>query len=476
MSRVRLVGVGPGHPGLATVQAVEAIKYAEVIRHCDGCGAGLLHFAPAAADIAPLESHDEVIRLARSGRSVTVLFPGNPYAFSNGSALAEKLDRAGVDFEALPGLIVELAAPMMSGIPLTIEGLSASIGLGLVKGGETVVLRLASGWWESGISALLAEGRPAETPSALILNPGLPGQHRVSAPLGELLRKANTYGLRGDALLVIGPGVSMAERLDTMSRRPLHGRRVLITRARHQVDPFRRELVDLGAAVIEVPTLEIRPMPTDERVRNAIKSLDHTALVIFASANAVDIFFQMLLGTGVDARALHSSKLCAIGQETAESLERHGLRPELVTSEYTAEGLAKALEGWEMTGMHVLVPRAEVARDALPSLLANRGAEVEILPVYRSVCPPDAGPALMRLFNAEGVDVITFTSSSTVYNFVKAFPEDRLPAILGDADVACMGPVTADTARKLGLNVAIVAREYTTHGLVQAIAEAAAPK
>ncbi len=476
MSRVRLVGVGPGHPGLATVQAVEAIKNADVIRHCDGCGAGLLHLAPASADIAPLESHDEVIRLARDGRSVTVLFPGNPYAFSNGSELGDKLSRAGVDFEALPGLIVELVAPMMSGIPLTIEGLSASIGLGLVKGAETVVLRLASGWWESGISALLAEGRSAETPAALLLNPGLPGQHRVTAPLGELLRKASTYGLRGDALLVIGPGVEMAERLDTMSRRPLHGRRVLITRARHQVDPFRRELVDLGAAVIEVPTLEILPMPTDERVRNAIKSLESTALVIFASANAVDIFFQMLLGTGADARALHTSKLCAIGQETAESLERHGLRPELVTSEYTAEGLAKALEGWEMKGMRVLVPRAEVARDALPSLLANRGAEVEILPVYRSMCPSEAGPALLRLFNGEGVDVITFTSSSTVYNFVKAFPEDRLPAILGDAEVACMGPVTADTARKLGLSVAIVAREYTTHGLVQAIAEAAARK
>ncbi|HUY74431.1 MAG TPA: uroporphyrinogen-III synthase [Candidatus Dormibacteraeota bacterium] len=476
MSRVRLVGVGPGHPGLATLQAAEAIRYADVIRHCDGCGAGLLHLAPVTADIAPLESHDEVIRLARAGRSVTVLFPGNPYAFSNGSALAEKLERAGVDFEALPGLIVEFAAPMMSGIPLTIEGLSASIGLGLVKGAETTVLRLASGWWESGISALLADGRSAETPAALLLNPGLPGQHRVSAPLGELLRKASTYGLRGDALLVLGPGVEMAERLDTMSRRPLHGRRVLITRARHQVDPFRRELVDLGAAVIEVPTLEIRPMPTDERVHNAITSLERTALVIFASANAVDIFFQMLLGTGADARALHTSKLCAIGQETAESLERHGLRPELVTSEYTAEGLAKALEGWEMKGVRVLVPRAEVARDALPSLLANRGAEVEILPVYRSMCPPEAGPALLRLFNAEGVDVITFTSSSTVYNFVKAFPDDRLPAILGDAEVACMGPVTADTARKLGLSVAIVAREYTTHGLVQAIAEAAARK
>jgi uroporphyrinogen III methyltransferase / synthase len=476
MSRVRLVGVGPGHPGLATVQAVEAVKEADVIRNSDGCGTGLLHLAPANADIAPLESTDEVIRLARSGRKVTVLFPGNPYAFSNGSEMAEKLQRAGIDFEAVPGLIVELAAPVMSGIPLTIEGRAASLGFGLVTGGETVVLRLASGWWESGITALMQNGRSAETPAALILNPGQPGQHRVNAPLGELARKAATYGLRGDALLVLGPGVEMAENLDTLSKRPLHGLRILITRARHQVDSFRRELVDLGASVVEIPTIEIRRLPTDDRVRDAIKRLDATALVIFASANAVDIFFQMLLTTGADARALHNSKLCAIGQETSDALVGHGLRPELMTSEYTAEGLANALAGWELNGLRVLVPRAEIARDALPSLLANRGAEVDILPVYRAVCPADAGPALLRLFDAEGVDVITFTSSSTVNNFVRAFPEDRLPAILGDAEVACMGPVTADSARKLGLDVSIVAREYTIHGLVQAVAEAAARK
>jgi uroporphyrinogen III methyltransferase / synthase len=470
------VGVGPGHPGLATIQAVEAIREADVIRHSDGCGPGLLHFAAAGADIGPLDSAEEVVRLARLGRKVTILFPGNPYAFSNGSQMAERLERAGIDFEAVPGLILELAAPVMSGIPLTIEGRSASIGFGLVKGAETVVLRLASGWWESGISALLADGRKPDTPAALILNPGQPGQHRVGAPLGELARKAATYGLRGDALLVLGPGVEMAEQLDTLSKRPLHGRRVLITRARHQVEGFRRDLVDMGAAVVEIPTLEVRPMPTDERVRKAIAGLGRTALVIFASANAVAIFHKMLVETGADSRALHASKLCAIGQETAEMLEKHGLRPELVTSEYTAEGLAKALEGWEMAGMHVLVPRAEVARDVLPSLLAMRGAEVEILPVYQSVCPAEAGPALIRLFGAEGVDVVTFTSSSTVANFVRAFPEDKLPAVLGDAEVACMGPVTADTARKLGLRVDIVAREYTTHGLVQAIVEAAATR
>ena len=398
------------------------------------------------------ESTDEVVQLARGGRKVTVLFPGSPYAFASGSEIAMRLDRAGIDFEAVPGMTVEMAAPVMSGIPLTIEGRANSLGLGLVKGAETVVLRLASGWWEAGISKLMSDGRPAATPAALILSPGLPGQRRVTAPLGELARKAATYGLRGDALLVIGPGVEMAERLDSLSR---------------------RELADLGAAVVEIPTIAIRPMPSDDRVREAIANLSRTALVIFASANAVDIFFQMLNTSGADARALHGSKLCAIGQETAESMATHGLRPELVTSEYTAEGLAKALEGWEMEGMRVLVPRAEVARDALPSLLAKRGAEVHILPVYQAVCPPDAGPALMKLFAAEGVDFITFTSSSTVVNFVRAFPEDKLPAVLGDATIACMGPVTADTARKLGLGVEIIAREYTTRGLAAAIAAAA---
>ncbi len=452
------------------MHAVEAIREADTIRNCDGCGVALMHFASPAADIAPFDSPDEIVRLARSGRKVAVLFPGNPYAFADGGEVAIRLDRAGIDFEAVPGMLVEIAAPVMSGIPLTIEGMSASLGIGLVTGAETMVLRLASGWWESGITKLMSDGRSPETLAALVLNPGQPGQRRITAPLGELARKATTYGLRGDALLVLGPGVEMAERLDTLSRRPLHGRRVLITRARHQIEPFRRELADLGASVVEIPTIAIRPMPTDERVKEAIAKLGNTALVIFASANAVDIFFQMLHSSGADARALHASKLCAIGQETAESMGLHGLRPELVTSEYTAEGLAKALEGWDLDGVRVLVPRAEVARDALPSLLAKRGAEVHILPVYQAVCPAEAGPALMKLFTAEGVDVVTFTSSSTVVNFVRAFPEDKLPAVLGDAMVACMGPVTADTARKLGLNVEIIAREYTTRGLAAAIA------
>src|SRR5437763_12601195 len=157
---------------MAGLQPDEAIRDADVIRNRGRCASGLLHLAPCNADIAPLESTDEVVRLARNGRKVTVLFPGNPYAFSNGSEMAERLERAGIDFEAVPGLIVELAAPVMSGIPLTIDGGSALIGFGLVTGGETVVLRLGSGWWGSGIRARLRHGRHADKAAPMRANPG----------------------------------------------------------------------------------------------------------------------------------------------------------------------------------------------------------------------------------------------------------------------------------------------------------------
>ncbi|MGH7903660.1 MAG: uroporphyrinogen-III synthase, partial [Candidatus Dormibacteraceae bacterium] len=169
--------------------------------------------------------------------------------------------------------------------------------------------------------------------------------------------------------------------------------------------------------------------------------------------------------------SMHASRVCAIGPETARSLESHGIRPELVAGEYTAEGLAEALRGWDVSGLRVLVPRAKVARDALPALLAQRGAEVEILPVYETVCPPGTAAALQDLFEGEGADVITFTSSSTVYNFVRSLG-DRRPDRAAAARVACIGPVTADTARQLGMKVDIIAREYTTRGLATAIAEA----
>ena len=468
---VRLVGIGPGHPALVTIQAREAIAGADAIRHPEGCPPSLLALAHDQADIAPFRSNAEVIEAARRVGSLAVLYPGDPYFFSNGADLAVALERAGLEFEVVPGLAPETAAPALSGIPLTVNGRATSVLMGRAEGADTVMLRLAPGLWETGVKALIDAGRPPERAAAFIVNPGTPGQKRLVAPLGELLRVADERGLDGDALLVSGPGVEMSKLLDTNSRKPLHGRRVLVTRARHQSEGFRRQLADLGAAVVEIPTIEVRPIAAGPEARQAMHRLPETGLVIVTSANAVEIFFRMLFDFGADARALASSKVCAIGPETARALEEHGIRPEMVAGEYTAEGLAQALAGWDLTGRRVLVPRARMGRDALPALLAQRGAEVQVLPVYETVCPATSAEQLRQLFAGEGVDVVTFTSSSTVANFIDAFPSGQLPAAVASAAIACMGPVTADTATKLGMRVDIIAREYTTRGLTTALVE-----
>ena len=243
-----------------------------------------------------------------------------------------------------------------------------------------------------------------------------------------------------------------------------------MTRARHQAEEFHRHLAELGAWVIDIPTIEVRPLRVDAPVRDAISRLDDTHLVVFASANAVEIFFDMLFELRRDARSLRNSRLCAIGPETARALEAHGLRPELVSGEYTAEGLAETLGNWDLTNARILVPRARQNRDSLPAILAKRGAVVEILPVYELACPAGAVPSLHKLFAKEPVDVVTFTSSATVVNFAGAFASDELATLLETTKVACMGPVTADTARRLGMRVDIIAGEYTTRGLAQAIA------
>lgn len=253
---------------------------------------------------------------------------------------------------------------------------------------------------------------------------------------------------------------------------PLQGVRILVTRATQQASEFSAQLADLGALAIEIPTIEIRPVVEGPRIRGAIERLPETRLVVFTSANAVKIFCDFLAAAGHSTAQLRTAKLCAIGSETARSLQRRGLEPDLVAGEYTAEGLVEALAGWDLDGARVLVPRAAVGRDVLPELLAGRGAEVELLTVYETATPAGTPSALGKLFEGGGVDVITFTSSSTVQNFAAAFPGRNLREVVRGARVACIGPVTAATADELGLPADIIAREYTTRGLAAAIAAA----
>jgi uroporphyrinogen III methyltransferase/synthase len=256
------------------------------------------------------------------------------------------------------------------------------------------------------------------------------------------------------------------------SERPLAGRRVLVTRAEPQASEFSRLLEALGAIAVQIPTIEIRPVVDSPAISAALERLPETRLVVFTSANAVNIFCDLLVAAGYDLGRLRAPKLCAIGSETARALESRDLEPALVAGEYTAEGLVDALGDWDLEGARVLVPRAAVGRDVLPELLARRGAAVELLTVYETVLPAAAAQQLTDLFAGRGVDVITFTSSSTVQNFASALAGRPIQDLVRGARIACMGPVTARTAADLGLPADIVAREFTTRGLAAAIAAA----
>jgi uroporphyrinogen III methyltransferase / synthase len=462
MRRVHLVGIGPGSPGLVTMRAAEAIRGADVIRHPAGVDVAILALARPGAVIGPLKSSEEIVQLAKHDHRVAVLYRGDPFAFGDGGELAEILQAEGIEFEVIPGVLLETAGAVISGISPDVLGKAGS-------NGDTAAFRIPAGELRARIGELIAAGHEPEGEAAVIFNPGAPGQRKMVATLSKLAAAASGE-LEGDLLLVVGPGVERGSRLDSLSGRPLHGRRVLVTRARHQAEEFHRHLADLGAWVVDIPTIEVRPLRVDAQVRDAISRLDNTHLVVFASANAVEIFFDMLFELRRDARSLRNSRLCAIGPETARTLEAHGLRPELVSGEYTAEGLAETLGNLDLTNARILVPRARQNRDSLPAILAKRGAAVEILPVYELATPAGAAQALHRLFAMEPVDAVTFTSTATVVNFAGSFASDELEALLEKTKVACMGPVTADTARRLGMRVDIIAGEYTTRGLAQAVA------
>lgn len=462
MKRVNLVGIGPGYPGLLTMRAAEAIRAADVIRHPRGVDAAILGLARPGALLGELGDADEIVHLAKHDHRVTVLYFGDPFTFGEAAPLAESLSQAGVEFEAVPGVLIEAAGATISGVSPTVLG-------NFPAPGQTAALRVHAGRMGERVTQLLAAGHEADAPGVVIFNPGGPGQSKVMAPLRHL-GGAAARGLDREVVLVVGPGVEATTRLDSLAGRPLHGRRVLVTRARHQAEEFHRHLADLGAWVIDIPTIEVRPLRVDAKTRDAVDRLGETQLVVFASANAVEIFFEMLFELRRDARALSASRLCAIGPETARTLEAHGLRPELVSGEYTAEGLSETLRNWDLRGSRILVPRARQNRDSLPAVLAKRGAVVEILPVYELACPAGAAPALRQLFASDPVDAVTFTSTATVHNFAGAFEPDQLRSLLERTRIACMGPVTADAARQLGMRVDIIAGEYTTRGLASAVA------
>ena len=478
---VYLVGAGPGDPGLITVRGLELVRSADVLVYDRLAAPELVAEAPAACEriyagkgpSSHAMSQDEInaclVEKGAAGRRVVRLKGGDPFVFGRGSEEAEALRAAGVDYEVVPGITSAVAVPAYAGIPVTHRGLATHFTVvtghedptkgrddvdweALARAGGTLVILMGVGGLRDIAARLIAGGRPADTPAAVIARGTTPRQHAVTGTLATIADDA--ADVRPPAITVVGSVAGLREGIAWAERRPLHGVTVAVTRARTQASDLVRRLRDLGAGVIEAPVIRIEPIvgaPIDA------SSYD---LVCLTSPNAPALLLDRI---GGDARLLAGVEVAAIGPGTAAAIRAVGILPDIVAERAVAEGLLEALAG-RVAGRRVLVARAEEARDTLPDGLRDAGAaSVDVVPLYRTVADVGGGA------DAPAADLVTFTSSSTVRFFHAAFGDRDLGSVQG----VSIGPVTSATMRELGIPIVAEATDHDLDGLVAAVIEAA---
>jgi uroporphyrinogen III methyltransferase/synthase len=493
---VYLVGAGPGDPGLMTIRSLDLIVAADVILHDRLIPDDALEAARPDAEIlyvgkepgdasVPQEGIEQLlIDRAREGKIVVRLKGGDPFVFGRGSEEAEALAEAEIPFEVVPGITAGVAAPAYAGIPVTHRDDASAVAF--VTGHEdpdkddsaldyevlarfpgTLVFYMGVKALPRIAESLIAAGREASEPAAVVERGTLPRQRTVSSTLEGIAAATEDAGIRPPAVTVIGPVAARREQIAWLERRPLHGQRVVVTRARAQSSQLARRLDALGAEPIELPAIRILPRIDSEEVRAAVESLYTYALVCLTSANGVDLLFEAMAQQGRDARALANASVAAIGSGTEAALAARGVIADIVPDRFVAEELVEALDALQLQGKPVLVARAAEGRDVLPDALRKKGAEVDVVTLYETVAEQPDPEALER---ARDADFITFTSSSTVRNFVDTAGKDGVP---DGARIVSIGPVTSQTIREAGLAVDVEAERHDIGGLVEALLVAA---
>lgn len=493
--RVYLVGAGPGDPGLITVRGRDLLAAADVIVYdylaspklleCAKCEAERIYVGKqAGAHTLGQDGINELlIAKAREGAAVVRLKGGDPFVFGRGGEEALALAAAGIDFEVVPGVTAGVAAAAYAGIPVTHRGLSA--GVALLAGHEAADknesgpdLAALAAWtgtlaFYMGVRnvdricrELMAHGMDPATPAAMIRWGTTARQQVVAGTVGDLADRVREAGLQPPALIVIGRVVALREELAWFERRALLGRRVVVTRARRQASRLVERLEELGAEVIELPTIRIDPPEDPGPLRQVVRSAGAFEWVVFTSVNAIEAVFDALDSAGLDARAMAGCKVCAIGPATADSLAQRGLRPDLMPATFDGQALADALAACgDLAGARVLCPRSDIAPPDLPDALRAGGAEVVEVVAYRTV-PQAVEPADIEELLSGPPAWFTFTSSSTVRNFFAAVRGRIDPQAVRAASI---GPATSKTLREFGITPAVEADPHTIDGLVDAI-------
>ena len=486
MSKVYLVGAGPGDPELITLKGKRLLEQADCILYDHLANAKLLDFAPRSAEriyVGKKKSdhaltQDQICELlverGRRGLNVVRLKGGDPFIFGRGGEEAEALADAGVPFEVVPGVTAPLGIAAYTGVPLTHRDHTSAVtfvtghdvsGIDWTKVGssETVVLFMGLTNFGEIAARIIAGGRSKDTPAMAVRWGTRPDQEVIEGTLATLPGLIRERGMKPPATIVAGEVVGLRGKLSWYEKLPLFGVRVIVTRAREQAGAFCEMLRSLGAEPVELPAIEIRSSPDYARLDRAITGLREYDWLIFTSANGVRYFLERLDLSPCDLRSIRS-RICAIGPATREALERFHLKVDVMAKEYVAEGLLNALEGYDLAGARVLIARAAVARDLLPRELTRRGAKVDVVEAYRTVAPPDLAAKAAEVLPARP-DWITFTSSSTVQNLVEAVGPEPLRRI----KVASIGPVTSAMLRQHDIPVAAEASTYTVPGLVDAM-------
>jgi uroporphyrinogen III methyltransferase / synthase len=456
--------------------------------------------APGEPSVPQGEIGERLIEAARAGKSVVRLKGGDPFVFGRGGEEGEALREAGIEFEVVPGVTAGVAASAYAGIPVTHRDDASAVAFitghegpekeetalgwkALARFPGTLVFYMGVKRLADNAAALIAAGRDANEPAAAVERGTMEGQRTVVATLGTLAETVDREGVGPPALIVVGKVVDRRETLAWLERRPLHGRRVVVTRARAQASGLAGTLRSLGADVVELPAIRIEPRIEGEEVRRAIERIGEYALICITSPNGAHLLFEALGSAGLDARALGSGTkngqvgqgatdstahppgstvIAAIGPGTARALAEHGIAADIVPERFVAEALVEALAPVEIEGRKVLIARAAEARDVLPDALRERGAEVDVVALYETV---REAPSPEAIEAAQAADYVTFTSSSTVRNLTEALG-DRFPTA---ARIVSIGPITSETARAAGLEVHVEAERHDVDGLLEAL-------
>lgn len=498
MGKVYIIGAGPGDPGLITVKGLRCLKEADVVIYDHLVGEDIIRQANATARLmiyagkkggAHTLPQDEINRLlmeeAGRGNIVARVKGGDPFIFGRGGEEAEILAAAGIPFEIVPGVTSAIAVPAYAGIPLTHRGYTSTVAF--VTGHEDPTKEQSDIDWKtlSGIGtlvflmgvknlsqiagSLIENGKDADTPVALIRWGTTDNQETLTGDLRDIAAKAEEKHFSPPAILVVGRVVSLRPVLNWFENKPLFGKGVVITRPEAQAEEFAALLQLQGARVIHFSTIRVVPPESYDDLDRAVGELSRYQWIIFTSANGVTFFLNRLRELGKDIRDLKGLRICTIGPATAAKIRSLGIRVDLVPDAFISEGVVSAFSEIDIKGSRILLPRAETARDIIPEGLAKLGATVDVVTAYRTVTSGKNRSELEPLINEGKVDVITFTSPSTVTNFMETMGRDF--ALPPQVKIACIGPVTEAAVKKAGLNIDIMQERYTVPGLVESLVD-----